>query len=175
MTEITFKPYHCPEPYRSRLLKHALYLRGELGPLKAAFDMNTYDQWGYWGYEDSRISHHTCGTVGCSLGHAPYSIGIDKNSGEGWEHYSGRVFGIHINSSCDAWNAWNWLFCGGWRSVDNTPEGAAVRIYILLNHGIPSNWDQQINGHAPLCYRKDIIITSSQEDLEKGRHLLAIA
>lgn len=47
---------------------------------------------------------------------------------------------------------WNWLFAGRWTSSDNTARGAAARIYYALEHGIPEDWHDQIDGYASLCY-----------------------
>lgn len=41
---------------------------------------------------------------------------------------------------------WNWLFGSEWEDVDNTPKGAAKRIRIFLESGVPEaflegNWE----------------------------------
>lgn len=79
-----------------------------------------------------------CGTTHCAAGYGP-SAGIPKLPEEHWGVYCGRVFGVVY----DAWvskkhrQAWCWLFSSSWQSVDNTPDGAATRIRILLDKGVP--------------------------------------
>ena len=54
-----------------------------------------------------------------------------------------------------------WLFCSAWRKRDNTPEGAALRIEWLLNHGVPENWFSMIFlTKTPLCYLSDQVKSS---------------
>lgn len=88
-----------------------------------------------------------CGTVGCAVGHGPHA-GIEKYPTETWIQYTRRAF---IPKRCNAKQ--RWCFSGGWVDVDNTPEGAGLRIMWLLEHGLPDNWHDQIRGKAPLCYR----------------------
>lgn len=47
-----------------------------------------------------------------------------------------------------------WLCHVLWEKVDNTREGAALRIDYLLDTGLPEDWRDQMNGKSPLCYRK---------------------
>lgn len=86
------------------------------------------------------------GTPGCFIGHGP-AAGIKPKKFEEWEDYSERVTGLDILSQ-----EWDWLFDEDWKRIDNTPKGAAQRAYYLLEHGLPKNWREQINGNAPLCY-----------------------
>jgi len=113
---------------RGNLEQLAAYLRS--GNLQAEFDMG--------GYSDH------CGSVGCAVGHGPYA-GIPKNEEELWHSYSDRVFVESIRAE-------SWMFDADWELVDNTPEGAAARIEWFLEHGVPDNWVQQLEGDAPLCY-----------------------
>ena len=53
---------------------------------------------------------------------------------------------------CDS-AEWQWLFCAPWTKIDNTPEGAALRIEWLLKNGLPENWQEQMCGLDPLCYK----------------------
>ena len=46
-----------------------------------------------------------------------------------------------------------WVVSGYWAEVDNTREGAALRIDYLIDTGLPENWCEQINGTAPLTYK----------------------
>lgn len=86
-----------------------------------------------------------CGSVGCLVGHGPLA-GIKSMPGEFWRDYSHRVF----LSSRDEWN---WCFNQTWFLVDNTPSGGAKRILWLLEFGLPENWEAQMDGRSPLCYR----------------------
>ena len=77
-----------------------------------------------------------CGTMGCAIGHGPES-GIPKFPGETWAEYCVRAFGVTRGHS------WDWCFDGEWRYHDNTPQGAAVRILYLVEHGAPpADWDR---------------------------------
>src|SRR6185436_14807510 len=99
------------------------------GKLKAEFDMNWFDAG-----DDSAPHLHDCGTCGCAVGHGPYA-GITKESGESWLDYCLRVFGV---DGGEGWfetlpsPEWDWLFNAYWAEIDNTPEGAGLRIRWLL-------------------------------------------
>lgn len=121
---------------RENLKKLADYLLG--GKLKAAFNMEYY--------AEHNGSSTECGSLGCAIGHGPYT-GLYKLLAESWEGYAGRVFNIYSSSP-----EWEWCFSYYWMYVDNTPEGAAKRILYLLEHGLPKNWRDQMNGDAKLCY-----------------------
>ena len=45
-----------------------------------------------------------------------------------------------------------WFFSDDWTEIDNTPTGAAARIEWYLQHGLPDNMSDQLDGIAPLCY-----------------------
>jgi hypothetical protein len=111
-------------------------------PLMARFHMGDYSQ------NDLAVRTQTCGSVGCAVGNATYIVGR-KNINEGWGEYSGRLFDISDGS-----DEWEWCFSGAWAPTDDTPAGAADRIEILLNCGLPENWEEQMDGSAPLCYRQ---------------------
>jgi hypothetical protein len=118
---------------RKNLIKLRDYLRG---PLKARFGMSSF------GNDEGP----TCGTVGCALGHATYCV-APKGINEDWDDYGNRLFDLLGDDE------WEWLFDADWCEVDNTPEGAAVRIDILLESGVPDDMQDQLYGHAPLCYK----------------------
>ena len=73
------------------------------------------------------LSH--CGTVACAVGHGPF-IGIEPLEGEYWTAYSERVFTRDLGE-------WDWCFGSNWVFLDNTAQGAAKRIKVLLNKGLP--------------------------------------
>ena len=126
--------------HEDNLRKLAAYLLS--GELKAHFDMEVFSDSCPGGLSMETI----CGTVGCAAGHGPYA-GIPKEEGEEWPDYIDRQFGF---SDYDFNHSW--CFDGGWRHVDNTPEGAAKRILWLLDNGLPDNASDQAQQKAPLCY-----------------------
>jgi hypothetical protein len=136
----TFQKIELSEFQRSNLKKLADYLLA--GKLKARFDMELFS--------DMEFCGTYCGTVGCALGHGPYA-GIEKIDGEGWMKYSYRCF-IDERESDHLNYAWKWCFEGTWHKVDNSPEGAAKRINIILEKGVPSDWKEQMRGKIPLGY-----------------------
>lgn len=87
-----------------------------------------------------------CKTAGCAVGWAPF-FGIDKQRKEGFVSYSQRVFSLGESS-------WEYLFSYKWEDVDNSRRGAGLRIKYYLEHGLPRNWQKQMEGTAPLSYRK---------------------
>jgi hypothetical protein len=135
-----------PKPVFNRANLEKLML-GLLQPtLPAAFDMNVYCA------PDAKA---TCGSVGCSLGHASFYVEprqkMHKDYYETWMDYAKRVFNISEDESRPLWG---WIFSYHWHDRDNTPEGAAARIAYVLKHGkAPDNWIEQRRGDAPLCYR----------------------
>jgi hypothetical protein len=84
----------------------------------------------------------------CAIGWAAKDILI-KDEGEGWLKYSRRFTGLSPQGP-----EWSWLFRGKWESVDNSPQGVATRIGILVSSGLPADWKEQMLGLKPLCYEK---------------------
>lgn len=78
--------------------------------------------------------YNACGTVACAVGHGP-AAGVRPYRDLSWWDYAHRAFGAQVNSYL-----WYWLFDGGWSAVDmdNTPQGAARRIFYALANGVPS-------------------------------------
>lgn len=85
-----------------------------------------------------------CGSAGCALGWAPVALGhwndlpafniqggLDNIGVTRFTDFSDRYFGTHCSTPF-----WDWMFSGEWGRIDNTPEGAARRIHLLLegNH-----------------------------------------
>lgn len=136
------------------LLKLATYLLS--GELKAEFDMISFTD-SVLPIEQANFKTE-CGTVGCAAGHGPYA-GIPKHSTETWTEYIGRVFDVHVipNTPNTLYMEWDWLFGADWREIDNTPQGAAKRILYLIRHGLPYNWQDQMNGCAPLTYLNETL------------------
>jgi hypothetical protein len=130
---------------RENLNKLADYLlRGEL---KAEFDMEYFDETRKNSQTDGQQIRETsdCGSVGCAVGHGPFA-GIPKHKSESWTGYEIRVFDTDMDE-------FEWLFEKTWAAMDNTPEGAGLRIKHLLKHGLPEDWEEQMNGEKPLTYK----------------------
>jgi hypothetical protein len=105
-------------------------------------------------FRSGKKDTHECTSVGCIIGICTIldpeplpmlnSITIDFN---GWTK---KITGMSVIT-----NEWYWCFSMYWVDTDNTPTGAADRIEWLLNHGLPEDWEDQMCGDAPLCYKKD--------------------
>lgn len=98
-----------------------------------------------------RADYTRCGTVACAAGHGP-AAGIPALPDESWDSYIRRAFGAGLISKANPSSLF--LFSAGWQDVDDTPQGAALRIRYALRHGIPNNAASQMNGKSPLCYRE---------------------
>jgi len=91
-----------------------------------------------------------CDSVGCIVGHCTI---LDTNP---LPIYRSKA--INFNEWSDQFTllygaSWAWCFSERWARVDNTSEGAALRIEWLLKHGLPENWYEQLWGIEPLCYK----------------------
>ena len=94
-----------------------------------------------------------CGSIGCSIGWAPFVKGLEPVSDD-WNNdgtlsfgaYSRRIFNITHDE-------WSWCFSSEWKPVDNTPSGASERIYYLVKNGLPAYWKLQRDGYYKLCYK----------------------
>jgi hypothetical protein len=131
---------------RENLKKLADYLSS--GRLKGRFNMRAFNDY------IKRDSDTTCGTLGDVVGHGPYA-GIEKWENEDWLGYSSRCFiplSFYDSWKLDITKEWAWCFSTDWHKVDNTPEGAAKRILILLEKGVPEDWVDQMKGKANLEY-----------------------
>lgn len=86
---------------------------------------------------------HGCGTVACACGHGP-SAGIPALKGEVWSKYAYRAFfdTTPAASTDEEAGYWEWCFSSRWEGVDNTPQGAGIRIlYLLTKQRLPGDWD----------------------------------
>jgi hypothetical protein len=85
--------------------------------------------------EASGLDVTTCNTVACALGHS-FAAGLPYNNESFWGNYCGNVFGFSLYS-----RIYDWCFSSAWFGIDNTPKGAAKRIYYLLeNETVPEEF-----------------------------------
>ena len=128
--------------------KNLILLADYLKQLPDDYDHFRMDLYSTLGYSPSEVEAH-CGTVGCALGHAPLVEGLpNAHKYLSWSHYVFDVFGLTWTSG-----EWHWCFAPSWYNLDNTPQGAAQRIYCLVNQGLPDNWKSQMLGIDPLSYQ----------------------
>ena len=102
-------------------------------------------------YREGQEITPKCNSVGCAIGHCtvldPNPDAIPRNRDGIIDYMEWSLNFADFNGS-----EWNWCFDTSWVLVDNTPKGAALRIEWLLNHGLPEDWYEQLEGNAPLCY-----------------------
>lgn len=115
------------------------------------FDMRYYAYYtSYVGAEILNIDadfYNKCGTAACAVGHGP-AAGIQTDGYNSWMEYAVENFIPEDND-----DVFTWLFDEDWAFVDNTPNGAAKRIYWYLKHGrVPDDFRSQITSEEPLCY-----------------------
>lgn len=129
---------------RKNLFKLAAYLNGEL---KTKFHMRHFH------LEELT----TCDTVCCAVGSGPFAgVGRIPRHGD-WVPYATKHF-----TNGDA-ELFSWLFSGAWARVDNTPEGAAKRIFYFLEHGLPKNAKSQMNYVSKYFFRNPKIYLLQKE------------
>ena len=103
------------------------------------FDMFNFHSFSSRPYTANEVSINTCGTVACAVGHAPYVDGLpEPEFGERWHEYSDRLFNLTPLG-------WAWCFSDRWKYIDNTPHGAAKRIYWMLEHGVPDDVEEVLD------------------------------
>jgi hypothetical protein len=128
------------------LLKAAAYIRTVP---QSKFDMDI------WRGTDKNKPQHECKSIGCVIGHCTI---LDPNIKKAVKKYSLGLSFDYYDWATDfftlEYDQWEWCFSYVWKNSDNTPEGAALRIEWLINHGLPDNWEKQMNGEAELCYTK---------------------
>jgi hypothetical protein len=93
-----------------------------------------------------------CNTVGCVIGHCTVLDRLENiptfNNKICFVQWSQEFTGINVSSE-----EWDWCFSWKWAQSDNTPTGASKRIKYLIEHGLPENWKEQMNGEAELIYK----------------------
>ncbi len=130
---------------KENLLKAADYI--ETIP-QEKFDMRDW--------RSGQTSTHKCCSVGCILGHC--TILDEKENVFRFKRWDGHIDFYDWAASFFSLQRYSdemtWLFRSQWghNNTDNTPTGAAKRIRHFVEHGLPENWREQMNGNAPLCY-----------------------
>lgn len=147
---------------RENLLKLARYL-WDLPEDYKHFDMKDFFRVGgdtYNTLEANPLLLNECGAVACAVGHGP-AAGVVCNDESHlcgkWRAYGRLSFGLSMNMK-----SWDWCFSSNWWEFDNTPKGAAKRIFYMLEQpedGRLSEW----------CYANmsldDLAIYANQERL----------
>ena len=112
------------------------------------FDMEKYRG------DDDDFSNPVCGSVGCTVGTC--SVLDVENVIENFTNSDGRIeftaWSEDFTGLLGVEDEWGWCFASDWKTKDNTPTGAALRIEWLLNNGLPENWKNQMRGKEKLCY-----------------------
>lgn len=85
-----------------------------------------------------------CGTIACAAGHGP-SFGVRAKAREDWGDYIERAFGAE-----DSGVEYTWCFSGVWKDADNTAQGAALRIFYMLDYGVPKSLGDIADIHTGL-------------------------
>lgn len=133
------------ELHRANLRKLADYLTA------LPDDYNQFDMSDFVGSESTFLKElvagqpiHQCGAVACAVGHCT-SIGLPVYKHEVLDMIDWRLTGlIHFGvDSRIAYGPWDWMFSSSWNQADNTPWGAAKRIYWFLDKGLPEQRDFQ--------------------------------
>lgn len=105
---------------------------------------------------EQRVSE--CGAVACVIGHSADAglpiVKLDGTDLPDWDGTSEHNFGCSLaNPNLKLKEAFEWMFGAGWANTDNSPHGAAKRIYWYLEHGTPTDWEEQMHGNTNiLCY-----------------------
>lgn len=81
-------------------------------------------------YEVHSSGENVCNTAACAIGEATALFPTIKEDHH-WSGYAKRVFGIHEGTG----EVGPWCFAANWSHLDNTPQGAALRILYLVKHG----------------------------------------
>lgn len=122
--------------HRANMERLAEYLANYTPPKKSWY----FNMWTFFAPGE-------CGTGACAVGHAPYALKIDHQDlptyGHGaidWTQFAHEnLIAAENDTGYQHYQdeAWEWCFSSYWADVDDTPEGAATRIRILLDSGVP--------------------------------------
>ena len=104
--------------------------------------------------DDDDFSSPVCGSVGCTVGNCTVLDveNVIKNFTDSGGEIEFGAWSEYFTGLYWAGHEWYWCFGSTWKTTDNTPTGAALRIEWLLNHGLPENWSRQMYGVEDLCY-----------------------
>lgn len=112
------------------------------------FDMGKYREGGI-------PTDVNCNSPGCVIGHATklnpslFKFCMENASerrGPFFTHYSYVGFAESFFGICEVDEEYCWLFDHSWVDIDNSIEGAIMRIDILLERGLPLNWERIMEG-----------------------------
>jgi len=110
------------------------------------------DKFDMMSFREGQSKTPECKSVGCVIGHCtvldPNPLPRNRFSRISFYEWSENFTGL-----AKFGHEWRWCFDSNWVDTDNTPNGAALRIEWLLNHGLPKDWYEQMNGFNPLCYK----------------------
>lgn len=138
-----FLPLAADAPQRANLTRLATLLAN---PERMARDGPRFMR------REFHMAHFACGTAACAVGWAPVA-GIDRRKNEfgyteSWQTFAARqLLGQSFHTI-----AGRWLFSCDWATLDNTPEGAAYRIRLALEHGIPADAMTRTQRHPRYVY-----------------------
>ena len=120
--------------------------------LKTNVNQDNFDMGKYRGLYDT--INPVCGSAGCVIGTC--SVLDADNVITNFTDTDGEIYFMDWSEDFTGLyrgeDEWAWCFDSTWKTTDNTPTGAALRIEWLLNNGLPENWKNQMYGHEKLCY-----------------------
>ena len=121
--------------------------------LKNNVNQDNYDMETFRG-DDDDFSDPVCGSVGCTVGNCTVldAENVIKNFTDSGGEIEFHAWSEDFTGLLGVEDEWSWCFDSTWKTTDNTPMGAALRIEWLLNHGLPENWKNQMYGREELCY-----------------------
>lgn len=151
MTELAFEKVSLSPKFRSNYLKLAKYLWNIPEECCHTFDMMSFTSGvrplNPAGMFNVGSLSNLCGTAACAVGHGPLAgIGdLQSMRYTSWLAYTQQTF-------CD-WDSceFNWCFGCSWKPIDNTPKGAAKRIFYMLRTGqVPDMFDLSVEERSNL-------------------------
>ena len=139
MSDVEYRPHNLDEERVANLRKLADYLSALPADGPTKFDMYAFfkDESEYLDPVDAKQAINHCGTVACAIGHGPAAGIKPAEDCNDWLDYAKDMF---IGHGAPSANAYLWLFGSDWTEIDNTPQGAAKRIYHMLEYGVPVNF-----------------------------------
>lgn len=103
---------------------------------------------------DRPTDEWSCSTTACALGHGPAAgVHTPHLASFGWASYAEVCFGTSVANDTRP-HVYGWCFSGLWDTIDDTPQGAALRIRYMLRNGLPEDHEDQLNGEADYLFKK---------------------